>query len=140
MTWTVFEHNAGENETTEDAPGRGGYKYVLVPLSKDPAIEWWLGEYGTDPCRKEYTDEWGHRLDGERAWHCRERDMPEQVRSHCGEVEMDAGGIGVPRTRYYTWAELNGRIDVRVVTADGLSSADTKSETDGSDKVTADEV
>jgi hypothetical protein len=119
MTWTVFERNAGQNETTEDAPGRGGYKYVLVPLPSEEAIEWWEDEYDENPRRKCYMNKYGDRIwDGEQAWHYREREDPDEVRSHCGEIEMEAGGIGVPMTRRYTWSELKGRLDVKVVTAD----------------------
>lgn len=116
MTWTVFEHHHGTNETTEYAPGRGGYKYVLVPLGAEQAVPWWENTFGDDPTR---LTQWPES-DTEDAWHINEYQDPEAARRQCGQLTMDEGGIGVPRTRHYTWNELVGRIDVFVVTAEDL--------------------
>lgn len=113
MVWTVLEHQYGDNETTDDAPGRGGYKYVLVPVGAVDAVEWWLDEYGRDPGRLAPHED-------ENAWHISEHDSPKSARARCGELELNTGGIGSPMTRKYTWAELNGRLDCRVVTAEEL--------------------
>jgi hypothetical protein len=114
MTWTVFEHQVGRNETDDDAPGRGGYKYVLVPLDAESATAWWTKEYGEDPSRPPSYPEYG--VD-DHTWTAAQVDEPDDVRAQCGVVEVDGGGIGVPKTRLYTWNELRGRLDVRVVTA-----------------------
>lgn len=113
MTWTVFEHQTGLNETDDDAPGRGGYKYVLVPLDSERATEWWVDEYGADPHRYHSYPETEMR----HIWSVEQYENPGDARAVCGEMVLDEGGIGVPKHRLYTWAELNGRLDVRVVTA-----------------------
>lgn len=114
MTWTVFEHNVGENETTDNAPGWGGYKYVLVPLGVERAVPWWEDTFGKDPTRLTRWPEY----DTEDAWHVTEYQDPDRAREQCGQMTLDEGGIGVPKQRHYTWAELRGRLDVWVVTVD----------------------
>lgn len=120
MTWTVFEHQHGDNETTDDAPGRGGYKYVLVPVDAETAVEWWLDEYDADPTREVTPSPRDDPAWFERTWDVSDHVSPDTARGRCGELELKTGGIGSPMTRKYTWAELNGRLDVRVVTADEL--------------------
>lgn len=116
MTWTVFEHNVGNNETTNHAPGRGGYSYVLVPLGVERAVPWWEDTFENDPTRLTRLPEY----DTAEAWNTIEHQDPEMARNECGEKTLEAGGIGVPKTRYYTWPELRSRIDVKVVTAEDL--------------------
>lgn len=113
MTYTVFKHQHGENETDDYAPGRGGYKYVLVPAPPEEAVVWWEDEFDTDPTEwrpGEYPE-----VEGGEAWSVSEALTDEKARAHCGEMELDQGGIGVPMKRYYTWDELKGRLDVWVV-------------------------
>lgn len=117
MTWTVFSHHVGHNETEDDAPGRGGYSKVLVPLDIERATEWWADEYGKDPHRYCTYPE----CPMEHVWEVEAFDNPHDVRAQCGEITLDEGGIGVPKTRLYKWGELNGRLDVRVVTAREVS-------------------
>lgn len=114
--WTVFERNTGHNETTDDAPGRGGYSHVLVPLDSERATEWWSEEYDNDPHRYSSYPE----TRDEHAWHVEQYDDPEDARAQCGEMTLDEGAVGVPKKRLYTWAELRGRLDVRIVTAEEL--------------------
>lgn len=115
MTWTVFEHNHGENETDDLAPGRGGYKYVLVPTRLVEAVGWWEETFEKEPGRMEmpYPES-----AVEQAWVVEEYQRDERARAHCGELELDQGGIGSPMKRLYTWNELHGRLDVWVVDED----------------------
>jgi hypothetical protein len=114
MTYTVFEYQGhGDNETDDLAPGRGGYKYVLVNEPPEEAVLWWEDTFGQDPTEwrpGEYPE-----TDGGEAWDVSEALTEEQARAHCGELELEAGGIGVPMKRKYTWDELRGRLDVWVV-------------------------
>ena len=112
MTYTVFEHNKGDNETDDLAPGRGGYSKVLVSLPPEEAVLWWEDRFGQEPDRiaMPYPES-----EPEEAWQVSEAFTEEEARKHCGELTMDEGGIGVPMTRYYTWDELRGRLDVWVV-------------------------
>lgn len=119
MTWTVFEHNVGSNETDEDAPGRGGYSIVLVELAENNALDWWEDEYDRDPTR---FCSWPE-IQSEQVWTVEQRGDPDEARRACGEMELDEGGIGVPMTRLYTWGELRSRLDVRVVAADEVDDA-----------------
>lgn len=117
MTWTIFTDNHGQNETEDDAPGRGGYSTVLVPVDRDTAVDWWQEEYERDPTRMEmpYPES-----TVEEAWTVEEVDTSEAAREACGEMTLDKGGIGAPAKRLYTWDELHGRLDVRVVDEEEL--------------------
>lgn len=117
MTYTVFEHNHGENETQDMAPGRGGYSKVLVPLPPEEAVLWWEEMFGQEPDRiaQPYVSSRAAE-----AWNISEELSREKARQHCGELTLDEGGIGVPMTRYYTWSELNGRLDIWAVGDDEL--------------------
>lgn len=110
MTWTVFEHHVGRNETTDEAPGRGGYKYVLFDGPIEEALWWWTWHYSSDPQRRcsypEHT--------GEPVWKI-ETMSEEGARHVVGEKTVMEGGVGVEETEPYTWSELNGRLDVNVV-------------------------
>lgn len=114
MTYTVFQNNVGQNETLDDAPGRGGYSTIIVEKERDEAIEWWKDEFGKDPERysryPEYTNE--------KVWDISEYEDEDDVLPLCGEKVLPKGGIGVPMTRTYTWSELEGRLDVLVVNND----------------------
>jgi hypothetical protein len=118
MTWTVFEHQFGDNETVEDAPGRGGYKYVFVPMPAPQAVEWWRDEYDEDPKREVMPDPHDDAAWMEEAWTLSQYQDDEEARTACGEMELDQGGIGSPMRRAYTWSELRGRLDVRIVADD----------------------
>jgi hypothetical protein len=115
MTWTVFQHQAGPNATEDHAPGRGGYTYVLVPLRRSHAIDWFESTYGENPTRMVPWPEFGP---DSQVWTDDEYDDPADARRACGQLELDQGGIGSPMMRDYTWAELYQRFDVKVVTAD----------------------
>jgi hypothetical protein len=117
MTVTLFHGSIGQNETTDDAPGRGGYSKVIVPLPKDEAIEWWENEYDDNPERIPRYPEYGA---DRQAWDVTEFEDDEDARKQCGEKTLQKGGIGSPMTEHYTWDELNGRLDVRVVSEDEL--------------------
>ena len=112
MTYTVITHNHGDNETDDIAPGRGGYSNVLVPLPPEEAAVWWEEKFDQEADRMAmpYPES---RV--EEAWHVTEALTEEEARKHCGEMKLDAGGIGSPMKRYYTWDELRGRLDVWVV-------------------------
>lgn len=111
MTYTVFTHQHGDNETDDIAPGRGGYTTVLVPAPPEEAVLWWEEKLGKDPTR---TCSWPEYRE-ETVWKISEALTEEEARKHCGEMTLDQGGIGVPSKRYYTWDELRGRLDVWVV-------------------------
>lgn len=109
MTWTVFKHNHGDNETEDFAPGRGGYSTVLVEADSEAAMEWWAEEYGEDPHR--YTS----YPDADHVWSVEQYEDPEGARKQCGKLAMERGGVGSPMKRLYSWDELRGRLDVQVV-------------------------
>lgn len=120
MTWTVFQHQTGDNETTDDAPGRGGYSLVLVEADCGTAAEWWEQTYGKEPMRHAETYEPRH--DGDVAWAGIEVEDEEDARAMCGEVVEAKGAIGIDSTRLYTWNELDGRLDTRVVRREELEN------------------
>lgn len=78
---------------------------MLVPLPAEDAALWWEDEYGKEP---------GRGAD-EQAWSIESYEQADDARAQCGELELDQGAIGSPMKRLYTWDELKGRLDVRVV-------------------------
>jgi hypothetical protein len=114
MTWTVFEHQYGDNETDDDSPGRGGYKYVLFEGTIEVALWWWTWTYGEYPERGVMPDPHDDPAWLEKAWSV-EKMSKKAARRAPGEKTLDKGGVGVPYTETFTWDELRGRLDVKVV-------------------------
>lgn len=110
MTWTVFEHLDGPNPTARDAPGRGGYKYVVANAGKNVVAALAEARYGVNPLEADN-------------WTVTEYDTEDEARRSCGEIEVEAGGIGVPQTRARTMKELHGSLDVWVLQKEALKEA-----------------
>lgn len=113
MTYTVFVHIAGDNETLDVAPGRGGYSIVIVDLPPEKAAVWWENEFGKDPDRTAVSHQEVH---GDQAWEIHEAHTEDDAREYCGTKELQEGAIGVVKERLWTWNELEGRLDVGVYT------------------------
>lgn len=86
MTWTVFEYTGdwSYNET-------GKYTHVLVEATEADAIDWWSQRFGHEP----------------KDWSVHECPTEEDAIDCCGEVKVEAGGIGVEKTRAHTIKELH---------------------------------
>lgn len=87
MTWTIFEHNFGPNETD--------YKNVVVNAGRETAISWWEQHYDADPTR---YDGWPD-TDIRKAWDITEVADEEAVFAEFPDIELESGGIGSPKTR-----------------------------------------
>lgn len=120
MTWTVFTHQHGENETRDDAPGRGGYSTVLIEADPLTADAWWEATYETEPDRHVTNP----RYESGRAWDIETFEDPDRARAVCGHKTLREGAIGIPSTRPFTWNEIRSRLDVRVVRRDELEDFD----------------
>lgn len=124
MTWTVFQHQAGHNETSEMAPGRGGYKYVMVPTDMESAINWWETTFDGHPATERPVDQYEPGYSSwDNGWSGETFDSEREARLVAGQKMLEQGGIGSPMKEAYTWPELYGRLDVWVVTADEVNDA-----------------
>jgi len=110
MTWTVFEHLDGPNPTARDAPGRGGCKYVVANAGKRLLATLAEERYGVNPLEADN-------------WSVTEYETADEAREACGEIEVEAGGIGNPMTRARTMEELHGSLDTWVLQEQAIREA-----------------
>lgn len=98
--WTVFEHVEGPNDTTEHAPGRGGFKYVVVNADSEMAAELFEAKFGFEP---------------HESWDAHVVESEDAARELCGEITVEGGAIGIEQTRARSMGELHGSLDVHVM-------------------------
>lgn len=95
MTWTLFRHNIGPNETKEAQTRSGKFQYVAVQAEQQTAITWWEDEFDADPTR---MDGWPE-TEFDEAWFITSFENEDGLLDHFPNIEVESGGIGVRRTR-----------------------------------------
>lgn len=104
MTWTVFRHNFGPNETHGSQTRSGQYAFVVVQTDEQTAIDWWEKRFDADPTR---YDGWPDTT-MEKAWNINEIEDEEALLDSLDDIEVESEAIGAVKSRPSRMQDIQG--------------------------------